>query len=271
MAKKSVKDGEMTFWDHLDDLRVTLTRVFIAMGLFAIAAFLLKDFIYSTIILGPREPDFFSNRMLCELSHLLNSELLCINQGTFEIINIELAGQFRSHLIISVVAGLIMSFPYLLWEIWRFIKPGLYKKETRGLKGFVFYTSFLFFTGVSFGYFIIAPLAINFLINYTISPDVINQIRLGSYISNVTMICLSTGIVFELPLLIYFLTRMGIVTPRVLKKYRKHAIVMFFLLSAIITPPDVFSQVLVALPLFVLYEISINISKRTFKKMEFIE
>lgn len=259
---------EMTFWEHLDELRTTLFRSFIAIFIATIGAFLLKDFIYSTIILGPREADFFTNRMLCKLSTLLNSELLCINQGTFEIINIELAGQFRSHLIISIVAGLIIAFPYFLFELWRFIKPGLYKNEVRSMKGFVFWTSFLFFIGVLFGYFMIAPLAINFLINYTISPDVVNQIKLGSYISNVVMICLSTGIIFELPLLIYFLTKMGVITPKLMKRYRKHAIVIFFIASAIITPPDVFSQLLVAAPLFVLYEISIIISRRTLKKSE---
>jgi len=258
--------GEMTFWEHLDDLRGTLIRSFIAIFIATIGAFLLKDFIYNTIILGPRNADFFTNRMLCKLSHIMNSEVLCINQGTFEIINIDLAGQFRSHLLISIVAGLIIGFPYFLFELWRFIKPGLYKKEIRNMKGFVFWTSFLFFIGISFGYFMIAPLAINFLINYTISPDVVNQIRLGSYISNVVLICLSTGIVFELPLLIYFLSRMGVITPKLMKKYRKHAVVFFFIASAIITPPDVFSQILVALPLLFLYEISIIISRRTVKK-----
>jgi sec-independent protein translocase protein TatC len=260
--------GEMTFWEHIDALRATLIRAVIAIFVAAIGAFLLKDFIYNTVILGPREADFFTNRMLCKLSGLLNSELLCINQETFEIINIDLAGQFRSHLLISIVAGLVIAFPYFLFELWRFIKPGLYNKEVRSMKGFVFWTSILFFIGVSFGYFMIAPLAINFLINYTISPDVVNQIKLGSYISNVVLICLSSGLIFELPILIYFLTKMGVVTPKLMKKYRKHAIVLFFISSAIITPPDVFSQILVALPLFVLYEISISISKRTLRKME---
>ena len=268
MSLKTRDSGDMTFWEHLDDLRSVLVRSFIAIFIAAIGAFFLKDFIYDTLILGPRQSDFFTNRMLCKLSHLLNSELLCINQGTFEIINIELAGQFRSHLLISIVTALIISVPFILFQFWRFIKPGLYKNETRSLRGFVFYSSTLFFIGVSFGYFIIAPLAINFLINYTISADVVNQIKLGSYISNVMMICLSTGLVFELPLLIYFLTKMGIITPKVLSKYRKHAFVIFLIVSAIITPPDVFSQFLVVIPLLILYEISIGISKRTAKRMK---
>ncbi|MCK4661797.1 MAG: twin-arginine translocase subunit TatC [Bacteroidales bacterium] len=269
--KKSTqnKPNEMTFWEHLDELRSVLIRSIIAIGIFSVIAFFFKEFIYDTVILGPRKSDFFTNSLLCSLGDILNSSILCINQKSFEIINIEMAGQFRSHLIISFVTGIVFAFPYFLFELWKFIKPAFHENESKSLKGFVFYTSFLFAIGILFGYYIINPLAINFLISYEISPEVVNQIKLGSYISNVLMICLSTGLVFELPLLIYFLTKMGMITPQILKKYRKHSAILFFILSAIITPPDIFSQFLVAMPLFLLYEISISISKRVTKKQFF--
>ena len=268
MPSAKNKTKEMSFWEHLDDLRGVLIRVILTVIGFTIVAFFFKDFIYTKVILGPREPDFFTNKLMCKLGVLLNSNLLCINQTSFNIINIEMAGQFRSHLLISFIAGLVISVPFILWQIWSFIKSGLYKNEKKGMHGFVFYSSILFIIGVLFGYYLIDPLVINFLVNYSISPDVVNQIRLGSYISNVLMVCLSTGIIFQLPLLIYFLTKIGIVTPLLLKKYRKHVAVLFFILSAIITPPDVFSQFLVVIPLFGLYEISIYISKCIYKKQQ---
>ncbi|MCF8298442.1 MAG: twin-arginine translocase subunit TatC [Saprospiraceae bacterium] len=262
----SKSDNDSTFLGHIEALRYTLIRSVIVITIISIAAFFFKDFIYNQIILAPKDEGFISNILFCKFGHLFNTELLCINKNDFEIINIELAGQFRSHLLVTVIAGLILSFPYLLLEIWWFIKPALYSTEKKGVGSFVVVTSILFLIGVLFGYYVIDPLTINFLSNYVISDDVINQIKLGSYISTVVMISLSTGLVFELPVLIYFLSRFGIVTPGFLKKYRKHAILVFFILSAIITPPDVFSQILVAIPLILLYEVSIIISKRVDKR-----
>ncbi len=259
-------DVDMSFWDHLDVLRFALMRSFAVIFILAIVGFYFTDFIYSEIILGPKSADFITNKMFCQLGHFIGTESLCINQGTFQLNNFEMAGQFRSNLLIVLVAGIIVGMPYILTEIWYFVRPALSIKERKGVRGFVFVTNFLFITGISFGYFLIAPLAINFLVTWTLSPDIENTLRLGSYISMVVMISLSTGIVFQLPVLIYFLARMGIVTPALLKTFRKHAIVAFFLLSAIITPPDIFSQFLVALPLIFLYEISIKIAKRVEKQ-----
>jgi len=265
LEKKSSELQELTFWDHLDVLRFALMRSSIAVFVLAIVAFYFTDFVYSQVILGPKSPDFITNRMFCEFSKLVNVDSLCINQITFKLNNLEMAGQFRNNLLISIVAGLIVAMPYILTELWLFVKPALSIKERKGVRGFVVATSFLFLTGISFGYFIISPLAINFLANWTLSPDIENTIRLGSYISMVVMIALSTGLVFQLPVLIFFLAKMGIVSVEFLKTYRKHAIVVFFILSAIITPPDMFSQLLVSFPLIFLYEISIKIARRVEK------
>ncbi len=260
------KDTDMSFWDHLDILRFSIMRSFAVVFILAIIAFYFTDFVYSQIILGPKNPDFITNQLFCDLGNIIGAPSLCINQGDFKLNNFEMAGQFKSNLLIALVAGIIVAMPYILTEMWYFIRPALSIKERKGVRGFIFVTNFLFITGISFGYFLIAPLAINFLVSWTLSPDIENTLRLGSYISMVVMISLSTGIVFQLPVLIYFLARMGIVTAILLKTYRKHAIVAFFLLSALITPPDVFSQFLVALPLIFLYEISIKIAKRVEKK-----
>lgn len=268
MANKTPKEveGEMGFWDHLEVLRYALMRSIIAVIVLSVAAFFFKSFIYNVIILGPKSPDFISNVYFCKLGHLLNTENLCINKIDFPISNFELAGQFRNHMMITIVAGIIMAMPYILTEFWRFVKPALTPKEKKGIRGFVFITNFLFLVGVAFGYFIIVPLAINFLSSYMLSESITNIIRLGSYIRTLVMISLSTGIVFELPVLIYFLAKMGIVSVQLLKTYRKHALVAFFILAAILTPPDIISQFLVATPLIGLYEISIKIAKRIEKK-----
>jgi sec-independent protein translocase protein TatC len=257
---------EMSFWDHLDVLRFALMRSFAVIIVFAFLAFYFTDFVYNIIILGPKNPDFISNRLFCQLGDLLSVSGLCINQTNFKLNNFEMGGQFRNNMMISLIAGLVIAMPYLLTELWVFIRPALTIKERKGVRGFVFITTFLFLLGISFGYFIITPLSIDFLSNWTLSPDIENTIKLDSYISMVVMIALSTGLVFQLPVLIYFLAKMGIVTPKFLKQYRKHAVVIIFILAAIITPPDVFSQFLVSFPLLLLYEISIMVARRVEKK-----
>jgi len=265
MSKKS---DSMSFLEHLDVLRGHLIRSALSIFVFAIVAFFLKDFIFNTILLAPKNSDFLTNKLFCALGRLMNTERLCINTKPLEIINIELAGQFRTHLMISFISGLILAFPYILYEFWKFIEPALKPNEKHYSNGMVFYSSLLFLSGVAFGYFLIVPLTINFLGGYEISYQVENQINVRSYISTVTTLGLSTGIVFELPIIIYFLSKVGIVTPEILKKYRKHSLVVFVLLAGIITPPDVISQILVALPMYVLFEISILISARVTKKRE---
>ncbi len=264
--KSKDKLKEMSFVEHLDELRKYLFRSIVGVLVFAIVAFFFKDVIFETVIFGPRDSNFITNRLLCELSKAINVGSLCINQNKFNIINIELAGQFKAHILISFIAGLMVGFPYVISQLWAFVKPALKTYEIKKSRGIVFVVSILFTIGVLFGYFIIVPLTINFLGSYSISSEITNQISFNSYISTITTISLSTGLVFELPVLVYFLSKIGLLTPKVMKKRRKHAIVIAFILSGIITPPDVFSQFLVALPLIGLYEFSISISKRVDKK-----
>jgi len=257
---------EMTFLEHLEQLRWHLIRSAISVIIFASLAFIFKDIIFDKIILAPKNNDFITNLLLCDFGKWMNIPALCINSVPFQLININLTGQFTTHINISIVAGLIIAFPYVFWEIWRFIKPALYEKELKHTRGAVFTSTSLFLTGILFGYFIIVPLSLNFLGTYQVSSDVLNQINLKSYISTITSITLAGGIAFELPVLIYVLSKAGIVSSAFLRKYRRHSIIVILIISAIITPPDVFSQILVAIPLFALYEVGIIIAKKIERK-----
>jgi sec-independent protein translocase protein TatC len=262
--KKSHREKEMTFVEHLDELRVRLIRGVAAVFIFAIIAFFFKDFIFDVIILKPKTPDFITNKLMCQLGEILNSDL-CINTKGFQIINIQLAGQFKAHLLVSFVFGLMFAFPVLINQLWQFVKPALDVNDIKNINLVLFSVSVLFAIGIFFSYFIIVPLTINFLSSYQVSTEVLNQISFTSYLSIITGVTLAGGIIFELPVLIYFLAKIGLVTPGLLRSYRKHAIVIFFILAGIITPPDVFSQILVSIPLYILYEISIVITKRVIK------
>jgi len=265
VAKKNLKSkdaNDLTFLEHLEVLRGHLIRAAISIMVFTVAAFLIKDFIFDVVLLAPKNSDFITNRLFCKLGTLINSQRLCLNAKELDIINIDLAGQFKIHLRIAFFAGLILSSPYIFFEIFRFVLPALKEVERKYSAGMVFYTSALFITGILFGFFIIIPLTINFLGSYSVSEQVENQINLKSYIGSVTSVTLSTGLAFELPIMIYFLSKVGLVTPEFMKKYRKHAVVVFLILAGIITPPDVISQFLVSIPLYVLFEVSILISRR---------
>lgn len=262
--KKGAKgEGEMSFLEHLEELRWHIIRSVIAIVVFMVIAFVFKNLIFDSIILAPKEPDFFTNRLLCSIS-----DKLCINQEPVNLISIKMSGQITTHIVVALVTGLILGFPVIIYEFWRFLKPALHSNEAKHARGAVLVSSLLFFIGVLFGYFILAPLSIHFLTTYQISEDVVNQINVRSYIGTLTSICLATGLVFELPIVAYFLTRIGIVTPDFMRKYRKHSIVVIFILAAIITPPDVFSQMLVSIPLLILYEISIFVSAGVMKRRE---
>ncbi len=256
----------MSFWGHIEQLRKHLIRSAIAIIIFAIFAFINKSFIFHNIILAPKESYFITNKLFCKLSELFSIPTICINQFPLKIINIELAGQFTTHITVSIISGIILAIPYIFWELWRFIKPALHKHEQKSAKNGVFKASLLFFAGILFSYFLIVPLAINFLGSYQVSAFVENQISLKSYINTVTMVTFATGVVFELPVFIYFLSRIGLVTPEFLIKNRRIAIVLILIVSAIITPPDVFSQILVGIPLYILYEFSIGIARKQYKK-----
>ncbi len=271
MGKKNQKSkdaNDLTFLEHLEVLRGHLIRSVISVLVFAIVAFMIKDFIFNIILLAPKEPEFITNRLFCQLGELINSARLCINSEGLDIINIDLAGQFKIHLRIAFFAGLILSSPYIFAEVFRFVLPALKETEKKYSAGMVFYTSALFLSGVLFGYYLIIPLTINFLGGYSVSAEVANQIALKSYVGSVTSLSLSTGLAFELPIMIYFLSKVGLVTPDFMRKYRKHALVVFLVLSGIITPPDVISQFLVCVPLYILFEISIVISRRVERQRE---
>tara|TARA_B110000285_G_C15102178_1_gene605660 strand:- start:60 stop:899 length:840 start_codon:yes stop_codon:yes gene_type:complete len=268
--------NEMNFLQHLEELRWHLIRSIASVLIIAIVAFLNKSFVFDVIIFSPKGADFITYQFLCWLSVQLNAffptlisaDVLCIGGNIPQLQNLNMSGQFTTHIMISVVTGFVVAFPYIFWEIWRFIKPGLMDKEKKLSRGTVFFSSFLFTTGILFGYFVIAPLSINFFSTYQVSADVANQFTLSTYISTLTTIVLACGVLFELPIVIYFLTRAGLIYPEMLQVYRKHAIVGAFVLSAILTPPDVFSQFLVTVPLAILYEISIVVSRRTVKKIK---
>jgi sec-independent protein translocase protein TatC len=264
MAKKS--ENEMSFLEHLEVLRWHLIRALLAVLLVAIIAFIFKDIVFDRIILAPKTPEFLTNRLLCKFGHLINVPRLCINSRPLEIISIKMAGQFSMHIMVSLIAGLVVAFPYVFFEFWRFIVPALYSKEKQHARGAVFYSSALFLIGVTFGYFVIVPLSVQFLGSYRVSEQVSNQINLISYVSTIASVVLASGIVFELPILMYFLTKAGLVTPKFLKKYRRHSLIVILALAAIITPPDIFSMILVSLPLIGLYEAGIGISKRIVRK-----
>jgi sec-independent protein translocase protein TatC len=257
----SKEQNEMSFLDHLEVLRWTLVRSSAAVFLVSIFAFMMKDFIFNKIILLPKDPAFFTYRFLCSVSQKFGTQGLCIDEIPFIVQSRTMAGQFSAHIWTSITAGFIIAFPYILWEIWKFIKPGLYPKERKNAKSFIIISSFLFFLGILFGYYVITPLSVNFLGAYRVANEVQNNIDLSSYIGLLRASVLSAGLIFEMPIIIYFLTRMGLVTPEFLRKYRKYALVLVLILAALITPPDVISQVIVAVPMMILYEVSITISK----------
>ena len=269
MEKNIEAPNEMSFLDHLEELRWHLIRSTTAIFIIACIAFVMSDFVFDTIIFGPKRPDFPSYSVFCKLSKLLGfSEAFCTAEPLFEIQSRVMAGQFSAHIWTSIWAGFILGFPYILYEIWKFISPGLYEKERKNSRGFIFVASFLFFMGVLFGYYVVAPLAINFLGGYSISKEIHNDIDLASYIATVRSAVIACGLIFELPIIIYFLTKIGLITPTILKKYRKIALVLVLILSAVITPPEIASQIVVALPILLLYQISIFISGRVLKKEE---
>ncbi len=263
------KQSEMTFWEHLDELRGTLWRIVISILVTSIAAFAFKEVLFDEIILAPKSKTFITYRAFCKLGEWVSMPSLCIDPSQFQLININLAGQFTAHMNISLVAGLILALPYVLWELWRFVKPGLNDQEIRNSRGAVSIISILFIVGVLFSYFIVAPLMINFLGGYAVSAAVTNQIALTSYVSSITLMTLLMGLLFELPVLILFLTRIGIITPKYLRKYRKHTMIGILIIAGVITPsPDIFSQMVVAFPLYALFELSLAISSRIYRKKQ---
>ncbi|MBN2869005.1 MAG: twin-arginine translocase subunit TatC [Flavobacteriaceae bacterium] len=266
MAKKNV--NEMSFLDHLEDLRWHLIRIVGAVIICGTVAFIFKGFIFDNIIFAPKKMEFPTYQWLCALANLVSVEdsTFCGEAFPFIIQNRTMAGQFSAHIWTSIYAGFIIAFPYVIYQLWKFISPGLNDNERNTSRGFIIVSSLLFFLGVLFGYYVITPLSINFLGTYTVSAEVSNEIDISSYISLVRASVIASGIIFELPILIYFLTKLGLVTPEILRKYRKFALVIVLIISAVITPPDIASQIIVAIPVIILYEISIHISRIVLKR-----
>ena len=270
MAKKKQKDpANMSFLDHLEDLRWHLVRSVLGILIAATLAFIFKQFIFDVIIFGPKRIDFYTYRVLCDIASFLDFEQsFCYEELPFRIQSRTMAGQFSAHVWTSITAGFIVAFPYVIYQFWSFIKPALHSNEQKNARLFIFSSSLLFFMGVIFGYYVITPLSINFLGSYTVSEQVFNDFDLSSYIGLLRASVLASGLIFELPIIIYFLTKVGLVTPQFLKKNRKYALVFILIISAVITPPDIASQVIVSIPVLILYEISIYISKFVLRKQK---
>lgn len=268
MAKKIAQPAdEMSFLDHLEELRWHLIRATLAVVIIGSIAFLMKDFIFDTILFGPKKMDFPTYRLFCKIGTSLGIDSdFCADKLPFTIQSRLMSGQFSAHIWTSIWAGFIIGFPYVLYEMWKFISPGLHQNERKYSKGFIFTASLLFFMGALFGYYVVAPLSINFLGSYQVSTEVTNEFDLASYVGSVRISVISCGLIFELPIIVYFLTKVGLVTPEILRKYRKISLVVVLILAAVITPPDIVSQVVVALPILVLYQVSIYISKGVLKR-----
>lgn len=265
MAKKN--QNEMSFLDHLEDLRWLLVRSTIAIIVMAFFTYFISDYLFDTIIFGPTRPTFFTYTFFCELSHTLGfADNICITEMPFIIQNTEMEGQVNVFIWICILSGFILAFPFILWEVWKFISPALYTNEKKNAKVFIFFSSLLFFLGVLFGYFVVIPMSVNFVATFTVSDMVKNQFTLDSYIGMVKTSVLASGLFFELPIIIYFLTKLGLVSPNFLRTYRKYAIVLVLIIAAIVTPPDVVSQTIVAIPMLLIYEASIWISVFVHKK-----
>lgn len=266
MAKKDI--SEMSFLDHLEDLRWHLIRAVSGIMIAATVAFLMKSFIFDTIIFGPSKSDFLTYDILCKASQLLGFDSFCGTEFNFEVQSRTMAGQFSAHIWTSITFGFIIAFPYVIYQLWRFISPAMHSNERKHSRGFIIISSLLFFIGCLFGYYIICPLSINFLGTYQVAEKVHNDFDLNSYIGLIRASVLASGLIFELPIIIYFLTKVGLVTPEILRKYRKFALVGVLILAAVITPPDIASQVIVAIPIIVLYQASIYISKIVIRNQE---
>lgn len=251
----------MSFLDHLEELRWHVVRSVGAIFICMILAFVFTDWIFDKIIFAPGKVDFITFQWLCQLGEKLGINGICVQEIPMKIQSRFLMGQFSMQLMSSFVIGLIVAFPYVVWELWRFVSPGLYIREKKGSRGAVAAISGLFLLGITFGYFILSPMTIAFLANYSISDMISNEFDITSYVSTVTALVFGSGLLFQLPVVVYFLTKIGIVTPAFMRQYRKHAVVAILIIGAIITPsPDPLSQSLISIPLYILYEISIFIS-----------
>ncbi len=265
----AVEQKEMSFLGHLEELRWHLIRSAAAIFIIGIALFIFQKEVYENFLLAHRKPDFLTYRVFCNFFTFLGLDSdFCNVSFKDNLISLKPTQQLMNSIWSSLILGIVLSFPYLLWEVWRFVAPGLTEKEINKSRGFIFIASFLFFCGIAFSFYVIAPISIHFLYNYQITDLIQNNFTMDSHISLVTNMLLGVSVLFELPVLVFFLTKIGLVTPEFLKRYRKHSLVVVLILAAIITPPDIASQVIVAIPILILYEISITVSKIVLKKQQ---
>ena len=270
MTKEIVKTdpNEMTFLEHLEQLRWHLIRSIVAIVVAAVIVFLAKDFVFDNLINGPRNNEFLSYRLICGFSNSIGlGDRMCFGPPEFTTIGVGFAEAFLTHIKVSLVLGFVLAFPYVFWEFWRFIKPGLYSEEKAAARGIVLICSTLFIIGILFGYYCISPFAVSFLAGYTV-PGTINQPTISSFVNYMVMFTVPAGLIFELPVVVYFLSKVGLLSPSNMKAYRKHAIIGILVLAALITPPDVITQFLIGMPLYLLFEISILISAKVQKANE---
>jgi sec-independent protein translocase protein TatC len=262
------EEKEMSFLDHLEELRWHIVRSVASVMVGFVVAFVFAKWIFDNIVFAPAKASFITFRALCKIGDYFNTDAICVTEIPFKVQSRFVTGQFSMQFTAAFVIGLILAFPYVFWELWRFVKPGLYTTEKKGSQGAVFAVTILFLMGVSFGYFILCPMSMYFFANYTISDMIVNEFDITSYVSTIVALVFGSGVLFQLPVAIFFLTRIGLVTPQFLRTYRKHAIIIILVLAAIITPPDMLSQMIITMPLWVLYEISIFISAREVRRKE---
>lgn len=265
-------EAEMSFFEHIEVLRWHIIRSVIAIAVFAILSFSFYDFVFNEIIMGPKNLDFWTYRMMCKVGALLDLQGFCVERIPFNIINTELAGQFMLQINSCLLMALALGFPYLLFEVWLFIKPALTEIERKSARGFVFYATVLFAIGALFGYYIVVPLSVNFLANVSLSVEITNQIKIDSYLSTIATLTLGCGVIFLLPILIYILSKLGFMTPQFMRASRRYAVVIILIIAAIITPTaDIITLLTVSAPMFILYELSITVSANVQRKREIKE
>ena len=258
--------SEMSFIDHLEVLRGHLFRCAIAVAIGAVVVGIYNKFFVREILMGPTHSEFPTYRILCKLGNYLHINRLCMNGIGIKMQSTAVSGQFSVFFNVILIGGFIVAFPYVFWQFWKFIKPALTKKELRSTRGVIFWVSFLFFLGVLFGYFVIAPYTVNFFANFQLDSNIENRWTITSYLDTLVPLILGTGLAFQLPLAMFFLTKIGIVGSAFLRKNRKYAIVIMLVVAGIITPPDMLSQIVVTLPLILLYEVSIMLAKKVERK-----
>jgi len=268
--RKKDPNVEMSFIDHLEELRWHIIRAVIAILVGAIVVFIYSNSVVDKILMAPTRPDFISSKWLCQLGRsVFMGDALCFQKVNVRLIETSMTGQFISSFTLAFIGGFIVAFPYVFWEFWRFVRPALSAKELKKTRGVIFWVSFLFFLGVAFGYFILTPFMVNFYFNYKLSPQIEIMPTFSDYLENLVYTTVGIGVLFQMPLLVSVLARIGIVTAKFLRKYRRHAFVIILIAAAIITPStDPFSLTIVTIPLYLLFEASIIIASRINKRQD---